>query len=271
MILSGTASQGRLDFPLETTVYSTTEHGEETVVHGDPDRRVTQPGGIASLTKMMTAWVARQTLRTPDQLLEQIEVLPEDRHRFSYRRLKAGDVLTFRGLIYAAMLASDNTAPLTIARGVGYGLDKKTNDPVGRFVQEMNTTARALGYSSAEFSTPWNFGRMTPRDIADLHRRLLTESFLLRATGYRQRTLKVEGPRARSLTVVHQAHRTAAKPLEQVFSAKTGTWPAGPHGRGHLSAAWKDAEGQRHITVIVNSGLGDQRYSELRKVISAIR
>lgn len=256
------------DFPAETVIYSVTEYGEETAVHGNPDHVVTQPGGIASITKMMTVWVARQTLATDNQLLQRVKVLPADRHRFSYRRLQAGDVLTVRGLIYAAMLPSDNTAPCAIARYVGAMLDNDTANPVERFVQEMNTAARSLGYTNANFTSPWNFGNMSPRQIADLQRCFLRDGFLRRVTGYRKRTLEVTGPRARSLTVEHQAHRQPTKPIEELISAKTGTWPAGPNGRGHLSAAWQDASGLRHITVIINAGIGDHRYDQLREVIT---
>lgn len=254
-------------FTPQAIVYSTDESGHATVTHGEVDT-VHQDWGIASLTKLMMAWVARQVLTTDRLLDEKVTITTEDRHRYSYRRFRVGDVASYRDLIRAALAASDNTAPYAIARGVGQRLPGY-GDTVSRFVQAMNAAAASLGYTGASFTAPWNHGRMSAAQIEDLHRRILTDDFLVDALGMLSRDISIGGGRSRTMKVQHRVVISPIAPLTEMVTAKTGTWP--PNGRGHVTLAWKHPDGSTHVTVILNVGPKDERYEELQKVITAVK
>jgi D-alanyl-D-alanine carboxypeptidase (penicillin-binding protein 5/6) len=76
--------------------------------------------------------------------------------------LQAGDTLSLRDALYAALLGSDNLAALTLADHVGRELlarRGKNGDPVAEFVAEMNRLAKALGMTQTRFSNPHGLER----------------------------------------------------------------------------------------------------------------
>ncbi|WFP16724.1 hypothetical protein [Citricoccus muralis] len=122
------------------------------------------------------------------------------------------------------MMASDNTAPYTLARVLGERLHR-SQDPVGLFVDEMNAEAARLGYQGAEFTTPWNFGRMSAVQIADLHLKMLEDGVLVTAMGLLYHDVSIDGPRQRVQPIQHEVSISPAAPVVEMQSAKTGTWP----------------------------------------------
>src|SRR5438067_7123410 len=98
----------------------------------------------ASLTKVMTALVALDTLRL-DQVLTvpaSINQLPWDSTRMG---LRAGERLTVRELMYGLFLNSGNDAAITLSEAAM---------PRGAFVARMNARAAALGMTDTHFVNP---------------------------------------------------------------------------------------------------------------------
>lgn len=232
--------------------------GQITLADGDPDQ--ISPNGIASITKMMTAWVVMKHLST-SQLDDNVTMISQDFHSYSGSRFRSGDILSYRELLLASATRSDNTAPFTLARAVGNIIS--SGGGVSRFVQEMNDEASNLMYSGASFTTPWNLGRMSPRQVADLLRRVLDDSTLAGIFGTKSTRISVGGPNSRSVLLEHTIHRFSVEPVQGWVAGKTGTW----QGNGHLAIAWDHPSGDEHITVILDAiSDGAPRYNRLQYV-----
>lgn len=239
------------------SAYSISGGGAETFIHGDPDQ--ISPNAIASVTKMMTAWVAMKYL-SESQLSNTITVTSGDIQSGS--RVREGDVYSYRDLLYAAACPSDNTAPWVIARGVG-GMISGSGTATQRFIREMNNEAEALNYQGASFTEPWNYGRMSQRQVADLLRRVLGHSTLRTIFGTRTYTLRPGGSNARSVNIRHTIDAFSVEPVQNWIAGKTGTW----RGNGYLAIAWNHPDNTEHITVIFDSiGSGAPRYNRLKYV-----
>eukprot|EP00281_Chroomonas_sp_CCMP1168_P014685 CAMPEP_0206215990 /NCGR_PEP_ID=MMETSP0047_2-20121206/2486_1 /ASSEMBLY_ACC=CAM_ASM_000192 /TAXON_ID=195065 /ORGANISM="Chroomonas mesostigmatica_cf, Strain CCMP1168" /LENGTH=459 /DNA_ID=CAMNT_0053638315 /DNA_START=114 /DNA_END=1494 /DNA_ORIENTATION=- len=147
-------------------------------------KEVLQP---ASITKVVTALVVLERynrLKEADrkQYLSQEftrgvdqEVRVERRHK---RKLKAGEVYTVKELLYALLLPSGNDAAICLAENLGMLFNPAVPPPsdvddkddlwepasaIGRFVAQMNRTARRIGLASnnppsTRFMTPHGMG-----------------------------------------------------------------------------------------------------------------
>jgi D-alanyl-D-alanine carboxypeptidase (penicillin-binding protein 5/6) len=123
---------------------------------------------IASLTKIMTAFVTLQIIR-------QIKLNPEKTLLIASKRaakvggtsarLKPGDVLSIWDLLHGLMLPSGNDAATCLAEHFGEYLyevttKKRSGAPMPArhaskyFIAEMNRYARALGMESTIFANP---------------------------------------------------------------------------------------------------------------------
>lgn len=74
--------------------------------------------------------------------------------------LMAGDQVTLRDLIYAAMMSSDNVAATTLAAFVGNDINMRRGrraDPVATFVSEMNKLAAREGMKKTNFTNPHGY------------------------------------------------------------------------------------------------------------------
>lgn len=122
---------------------------------------------IASVTKVMTAYVVLHTARLTDT----VEITAEDvryaeQHDGTAADLRPGDRLPVRELLYGLMLPSGADAAHALARSYGPG--------IGGFVDKMNTTAQRLGlrdtvYVNADgLPTPDGDGYSTAQDQARL-------------------------------------------------------------------------------------------------------
>lgn len=113
----------------------------------NPEKRLQ----IGSLTKVATAMVVLDWARATNADLSQMATvsaagaaLPGD----NAIGLQAGDRVTLRELLYAALMQSDNIAALTLAEHVGQALPASAGGPASAtdlFVAQMNALARRLG------------------------------------------------------------------------------------------------------------------------------
>jgi D-alanyl-D-alanine carboxypeptidase len=119
---------------------------------------------IASLAKIATCKVVLDWAeRSGTDLSQQIVIPPQattDAGGGNPMGLQANDLISYRDLIYAALMQSDNTAAWTLAYYVGAALraqggeEMRSLGAVEAFVSQMNALARQLGMERTLFLNP---------------------------------------------------------------------------------------------------------------------
>jgi D-alanyl-D-alanine carboxypeptidase len=146
---------------------------------------------VGSLTKIATAVVAFDWARLGGHTLDQSvpitarALTAAGENPVGYQ---AGDELTMRDLLYAALLQSDNAAAESLAEFIGKGLPIASeggrgaaDTPTVRFVAQMNALARQLNMTRTRFLNPTGFDNVerpysTALDMARLTRHALTKA-----------------------------------------------------------------------------------------------
>ena len=119
---------------------------------------------IASLTKIATGKVVLDWAeRDGTDLSQQVVIPPQataDAGGGNPMGLQPNDLISYRDLIYAALMQSDNTAASTLAYYVGAALrthggeEMRSLGAVEAFVSQMNALARQLGMERTLFLNP---------------------------------------------------------------------------------------------------------------------
>lgn len=119
---------------------------------------------IGSLTKIATVKVVLDwAAKTNTDLAQGVVVPPQaliNAGGVNPMGLQQNDVISYRDLIYAAMLQADNTAASTLAFYVGSdfrshgGPELSSLGPIDAFVAQMNALARQLGMERTLFVNP---------------------------------------------------------------------------------------------------------------------
>jgi serine-type D-Ala-D-Ala carboxypeptidase (penicillin-binding protein 5/6) len=138
---------------------------------------------IASLTKLMTVLLTLEHTRLTDL----VTVSPRaSAVGESSARLRAGDRLTVRDLLEAALIQSANDAAWALAEHVGHGSE-------GRFVLMMNRRARRLGLTDTHFVRPDGLDAAghvsSARDITTLARIVMQNRAVRQIVGMRDATI----------------------------------------------------------------------------------
>jgi D-alanyl-D-alanine carboxypeptidase (penicillin-binding protein 5/6) len=140
---------------------------------------------IASATKLMTAYLA---LRERD--LDRRVAAPayQALAAESLLGLEAGEMVSYRDLVYSLILASANDGAVAVAEGV--------SGSVGRFVREMNATAAELGLDDTSYANPIGLdesgNHSTAIDLADLATVLLEDRFFRRVADSTEHTVRTD-------------------------------------------------------------------------------
>jgi serine-type D-Ala-D-Ala carboxypeptidase (penicillin-binding protein 5/6) len=124
----------------------------------------TEKRQVASLTKIATGKVVLDwASKTNTDLAQQVVVPPqaiEESGGTNPMGLAPNDLISYRDLLYAALMQSDNTAATTLAYYVGAALRPAGGDrmrelgAVEVFVSQMNALARQLGMERTLFVNP---------------------------------------------------------------------------------------------------------------------
>ena len=156
----------------------------------------------ASTVKIVTALVARVILNLDEEVVvdERDLILDED---YSKMGLELGDIVTVRVLLYGTFLSSGGDAALALARAAGQRLDPATDDPVQRFVDEMNAYGVRQGMLGSHFSNPVGIDAgdsfMTARDLVRATEQVLDDWELARIVATPEITVAAGGPNAREI------------------------------------------------------------------------
>jgi len=226
---------------------------------------------IASTTKIMTAWIILQRAeKNPKWLDEEI--------RFSELaaatvgsscRLKIGERLPVRELLYGLLLPSGNDAAVALAEHFGPRLKdgepaKEKEDAVGLFVAEMNRQAKSLKLAETKFLDPNGLARneASARDLAALTWHAMQNKQFREYVKTREHECEVraEGDTKRRVT-----WKNTNRLLEDAGcdGVKTGTTNAA--GACLVASALQGTD--HFIVVVLGSTNGDGRYEDARKLL----
>jgi D-alanyl-D-alanine carboxypeptidase (penicillin-binding protein 5/6) len=227
---SATATAGAPAVQAEAFVLESSLDGGTLAARGADD-----PRAIASITKLMTALVAREHVA-----LDEIVVVPRAAASVgeSTIALRAGQRVTVRDLLIGTLVPSANDAATALALHAARG-------SLPRFVGWMNAKARALGLAETSFRNPHGLDqvghRSSARDVARLLRAALADPAIRRYA------------RAATATLSNGATVESTDNL-------IGRFPGFVGGKtGHTSAAgWSQvAAVRRHGVTITASVLGE--------------
>jgi D-alanyl-D-alanine carboxypeptidase (penicillin-binding protein 5/6) len=236
------------------------------------------PLDMASTTKMMTAMVVLRIARKDPAALDETVVFSEraDRTSGSTSGVKAGERLPVRELLYGLLLPSGNDAAVAFGEHFGGRLapppapdaDSEPagkDDPLARFVAEMNRVASELGLSQTHFDNPHGLTapghRSSARDLARLARLALAEPvFADRVSTPRHGAIVVDAEGHRRNVVWTNTNRLLD--TEGYDGVKTGTTSAA----GNCLVASGRRGGDHLIVVVLGSGTTEGRYADARNL-----
>lgn len=189
---------------------------------------------IGSLTKIATAMVVLDWADVSHQDLGALATVPAGIGNVGGANpvgFQAGDQVSLRDLLYAALLQSDNVAAFTLAYHVGKLLPRVRIDatPEEMFVAQMNALARKLGMERTKF--------LNPHGLDNIERPYSTAEDLVRLTSYamkrsafrfyvsqkeRQITRITSGGEAAQYNLINTNELLGADGIDGVKTGKTG-------------------------------------------------
>jgi serine-type D-Ala-D-Ala carboxypeptidase (penicillin-binding protein 5/6) len=199
---------------------------------------------VASTTKLMTAYVAREALGLDETVVAPAYTPVSSAE--SLLGLTAGERIAVRDLLYGLILASGNDAAQALAE-VSAG-----SEPA--FVRRMNRAARRLGLDHTSYANPigldeaGNFS--SARDLVELALELRRDEFFRRLFDTPQATLS-SGERPR--TVVNRNNLVRTVPF--VTGVKTGY----TLGAGNVLIASAEREGVELVSAVLGAGTESER------------
>jgi len=220
------------------------------------------PLPLASITKLMTAWLALS--RAPENTA--IVIGPESIKRDGDSGLRAGEVWELRPLVEFTLTASSNDGAHALASAVGpfvsVGVEKEKG-----FITAMNEEARRLGLPGMYFldSTGLDYGDNAGAYGSAKEVALFMAKFLAKFPEILEATAKEKLVTA-SLSAAHTAENTnkAAGAIPGLLGSKTGfTDVAG----GNLVIAF-DAGFMRPVIVVVLGSSEASRFDDVKRLVA---
>ncbi len=200
-------------------------------------RQATIPRAPASLTKVVTALVARDEYDLDDVVVTSPLVLQTGGSDLA---LEPGMRITVRELLYGLLLKSANDAAMALA----------AHDPAGyeHFIQLMNQKARSLGAYASDFRNPHGLDQIghvsSARDMAIFTRELLRDRVLVKIAGTRRHTMTWKGRKR-----WYDHHHKLLLSNANIVAGKT----AFTNNAGHALMTVADSPAGRLIAVVMGS------------------
>jgi D-alanyl-D-alanine carboxypeptidase (penicillin-binding protein 5/6) len=218
-------------------------------------KRETRKVAVASLTKVMTAYVVRKRARLDDVVtITTADVRHATANDGSNAGLRPGERLTVRDLLYAMMLPSGADAAHALAERYGPGTP--------RFVARMNDAARRLRLTGTRYANPDGLpssGYSTARDQATLAGAAMKDPVIAAVAKTRKRAI--------GKTSAHRAHvwRNTNKLLDEgALGLKTGyTYKA-----GYCLTFVAEQDGHKLVGVILGARNDVARFGTARSLLS---
>jgi serine-type D-Ala-D-Ala carboxypeptidase (penicillin-binding protein 5/6) len=226
-----------------------------------------EPLPMASTTKIMTARIVLRLAAADGKVLDEVVTYSERAASTtgSSARLKAGEKLAVRELLYGLLLPSGNDAAVALAEHFGPRLrgDGPDGEAVALFIAEMNRQARALKLEETKYLDPNGLARnlTSARDLAALTADVFRDEAFRRYVGTRRYQCEVVGPKGEKRTITWD-NTNRLLGIEGYDGVKTGSTTAagsclvasGRHETGHL------------IVVVLGCTSNDSRYVDARNL-----
>lgn len=231
-----------------------------------------KPLDFASTTKIMTAYVVLDLAKDSPEILDEVVTFSEraDQTTGSSTRIRAGEQLCVRELLYGLLLPSGNDASVALAEHFGGRFEPPQEapgkqDPLLRFVAQMNRTAKKLGMKSTCYRNPHGLTeeghKASARDLITLAHAALQLPGFAEYVGTRQHGCVVVGPGGYDRNVMWK-NTNRLLPVEGYHGIKTGTTSA--------AGACLVSAGQRgdnsFLVVVLGATSSDARYVDTRNL-----
>ncbi len=234
----------------------------------NPTRRLEN----ASTTKLMTAYITIQQVRKDPALLNEIVTVTSRAANTpgSTAKVQTGEKLTIHDLLYGLLLPSGNDASVVLAEHLGNRFkapeeDAETEDPLVKFVAEMNRVAKKLGMGNTQFRNPHGLShkehKTTVQDLFRLASAIAEDGMLLPYVQTRKHIGRLEGA---SGYVRYELWTNSNQLLniDGYLGMKTGTTrPAGA-----CLVSFGERDNQKLITIVLGATSSDARYTDTRNL-----
>lgn len=238
------------------------------VGHSKGDERLP----MASTTKVMTALVVMNFgVADPQKLEEMVEFSSRaDRTGGTSSGIRAGERLPVRELLYGLMLPSGNDAAVALAEHFGHHCAPppelaKTQDPLVKFVAEMNRAAAKLGLKNTQFTNPHGLPDKShyssANDLFQIASAASRFPLLTECASARQHGCRLLGPEGYQRNIIWKNTNELLE-IEGYQGLKTGTTSAA--GSCLISAG--ENQGRKLVVVVLGSTSSDNRYLDSRNL-----
>jgi serine-type D-Ala-D-Ala carboxypeptidase (penicillin-binding protein 5/6) len=227
-----------------------------------------EPLAIASTTKIMTAWLVLKLAAADPKVLDEVVTFSTKAAGTggTSAKLKAGEKVAVRDLLYGLMLPSGNDAARAFAEHFAARFPagaKDDADPAAPFVAAMNREAAELKMTNTRYLDPHGLGlnRSTPRDLAVLAAAALRNELFRTIVTTRRHSCTVTAADGTTRTQVWD-NTNRLLGIEGYDGVKTGTTTAA--GFCLVGSAVRD--GQHRIVVVLGATSNDGRYVDTRNL-----
>lgn len=243
--------------------------------------RADRPEQLASITKVLTCFLARKLVPNEDLdiLIEVVpQYVPEPTTRVPV--VTPGDHLSWRDAFHGSLMVSHNQITDTIAHHAGLRLNPGSVAPIDDFVAHMNTVVRSQwGWDEAVFTTPQ--GRydciLTPRHVCELLLKVADEDpWLVNVMGTTHHEYVVywadperTDDTARWTNIVRDGQ--SGVPYPELIGGKSGDTPA-PTKRS-VAVLWRNpSTGRLTASCVLDTGsTSGHRWNVLRDIMTTTR
>lgn len=224
---------------------------------------------MASTTKIMTAWIVLDEASRNARVLDEVIAVSEAAARTtgSSARIRQGDRIPVRELLYGLLLPSGNDAAAAIAEHFGPRFREANAEnppaPVASFVAEMNRRAARLMLAETRYLDPHGLGRneTSARNLTTLaHRAMQLESFR-QYVRTRRHEMQIEGAN-NERRMVSWENTNRLLDIEGYDGIKTGTTNA---AGSCLVGSGRRGEDHLFVTVLGCTS-NDSRYNDTRNL-----
>ncbi|MEA3297882.1 MAG: serine hydrolase, partial [candidate division Zixibacteria bacterium] len=208
----------------------------------------------ASISKLVTAMVV---LDRETDLSRTETISRQDAHRSSRSRFRVGSKLTLKGLLYAALMSSDNRAARALARA--------TSGTIEAFTREMNRKVRQMGLKQTVFVEPTGLDSRnvsTAHETAKILHHALTYDLIEQITTEKRHTVQLLNRKNHRCNLSNTNRLLWSR--FNVLSGKTGYIRDSDYC---LTTLVKNRNGER-LTLVVLGVPGDRlRFKEARRLL----
>src|ERR1051325_525011 len=223
---------------------------------------------MASTTKIMTAWIVLRLAADNAKVLDETIAVSEQAAKTSgsSARIRAGDRIPVREMLYGLMLPSGNDAATAIAQHFGTRLrerNAKDQTPLASFVAEMNRRAAALKLAETRYLDPHGLARneTSARDLCSLAYHAMQNATFRQYVQTRRRQYQITDAKNERRMVTWD-NTNKLLDIEGYDGIKTGTTP--PAGSCLVGSGRR---GEDHIIVtVLGATSNDSRYIDTRNL-----